>query len=320
MRAWIFAALLPLACSLDPRVLTVTDGDGDSDGGAGDTTGSGAAGAGNTNSSGGTGATGATGATSSDGGTTQGGNGTGNATSGGNNGSGGNQPVYMCQELTKDDSECEYTAVGTGSGPLIDNFEDDNNQINVADGHDGYWWVFDDGTGTSTPAQGDAPIPVELDEVRPGGTGTQGLRFSGSGYSEWGGGLGVNLYQGVGDQFACYDAHVYAGVSFYAKGSGNVRFSVALPGTENEVNGGACKCKDPDANPPDCPCCWGSWGVELVLDADEWTHFSFSWNELMPPPPDGNHTPFEPEEIRNLNFSAEPPSWDFWIDDVWLME
>src|SRR5262249_3291099 len=51
-------------------------------------------------------------------------------------------------------ANCVNPIVAAGSTPLIDDFEDGNARIAPNEGRSGAWMIYNDGTGTETPAHG----------------------------------------------------------------------------------------------------------------------------------------------------------------------
>lgn len=175
-------------------------------GGAGGTGGSsGAAGAGGAGGTGGAGGSGGSG-----GGT--GGSGSAGG-SGGTGGAGG--------------------AGGDASTLLIDDMEDDDYILVDVGGRDGFWFTFNDGTGTQTPAPGSTfTMNTTCDRAPPASATCACSVVDGS----------VSQYAGLGFSFhdddSEYDASMHSGIRFWAKNaqSGNVTFTV-LTATSTAASG-----------------------------------------------------------------------------------
>jgi hypothetical protein len=61
---------------------------------------------------------------------------------------------------------CPKLAVAQGSAPLVDDFEDRNARLTIADGRDGTWMVYNDGSGKQVPP-GLSPLhPERLAKAR----------------------------------------------------------------------------------------------------------------------------------------------------------
>jgi hypothetical protein len=106
----------------------------------------------------------------------------------------------------------------------------------------GLWEAFSDETSTQNFA---------VETVSDAACGTQALHTSGSGFSDWGVGIGFSL-AGTPMEPTVYDASAWTGIRFKAKkGSGGltpVRFNISIPATEGIDSGGTC---DPETN-EDC--------------------------------------------------------------------
>src|SRR5690606_18869286 len=114
-------------------------------------------------------------------------------------------------------------AVGTGEAPTIDDFEDANEALLAHDGRDAGWYWYN---SADDDAQG---FVIETSNEFPSGGG-YAMHTWGSAY-DWAG-IGAGLRWSALDedeiwQECLYDASVYSGVRFWARGNGQpVRFSV----------------------------------------------------------------------------------------------
>jgi hypothetical protein len=133
----------------------------------------------------------------------------------------------------------------TGSNPLIDDMADGDNGIIPQDGRTGGWYTYSDNTGTVTPATPSSDM----------------MCASGSGFSNWGAGLGVNL-DAVLAEICTYDASIYSGIRFTIKGSitdGKMRFIIQTADTADALSGGTCvSTRTPNSN------CNDAYGVDLI--------------------------------------------------------
>jgi hypothetical protein len=120
-----------------------------------------------------------------------------------------------------------------GAAPLIDDFEDGNITVAQLDGRSGNWENFDDTSlgGSYTPK---SPTALE------GRNASVGYCIAVSGYSVW----GANLVANLSGPKCGYDASVYKGVCFWAKGSvtggGPMVFAVGTDDTVPAASGGKC--------------------------------------------------------------------------------
>jgi hypothetical protein len=116
--------------------------------------------------------------------------------------------------------------VVVGTTSLIDDFEDQDLNILVSAGRSGYWFDFDDGTGTQS---------VAVSSGSPTG-GQYVLCATGNGFSSWGAGFGANLNAPAGYS-GPYDASAYRGVTFWlqvAAGT-NSSFRISLPDSDTST-------------------------------------------------------------------------------------
>jgi hypothetical protein len=195
---------------------------------------------------------------------------------------------------------CEgNTVVGTGDGNLLDDFEDGNLILPPNDGRSGDWSSYSDGTGTLDPDIESAAIGDGVDGS------TMAANMAGTGFQSWGAGFGP-IFNGVG----CYDASVYEGVSFAAKGSGYLRFAV----TTAEIH----ESFDCDADVEECSNYYHAPDIVLT---DAWVVHEFTWDELAQPGW-GPAKPLSLDKMVGLSFAhladlpEGGPDFDLWIDDV----
>jgi hypothetical protein len=170
-------------------------------GGSAGASGSSAGGEGGESTGGVAGSSGSGGSTSGGGGSTSGsgGNGGAGAGSGGASGAGAG-------------SGGVGGVPGTIEELLIDDLEDGNHQIALM-GQVGYWYSYNDGTGTQTPDPADPFAPVTVTPPIDGSSSTKAVHVRWQGFSSWGGGFGVVLT----DTSTFYDASAYDGITFYAR-------------------------------------------------------------------------------------------------------
>lgn len=196
-------------------------------------------------------------------------------------------------------SACDgVTVVATGDPAAIDDFEDGNTDILPNDERSGDWSSWGDGSGTLSP-------DITAEAIADGVAGsTMALHFGGTGFTEWGAGAGPTFYAG-----GCYDFSAYTGISFWAKGTGLMRFAVATANTHEAY--------DCDALTEECSNHYGSGNLPLTTT---WTQYTYLWADLAQPAW-GPAKPFEPTKGVSLAFShitdgGGGPDFDFWLDDV----
>jgi endoglucanase len=200
--------------------------------------------------------------------------------------------------LTVSDKDC-------GPGYLIDDAEDNNNQLSLDKGRNGYWYTFVDKLGSSiTP-----PIQSTF-IISPGGAGgsAHAARMMGKIAS-----AGQPLFAGMGFSFldpkAPYDATAYTGVAFYAKSGPGAVASVRL------------KVPDSDTDPEGKTCteCFNDFGADLTL-TDQWKKYTVPFATMKqmegwgaPRPPSINKA-----KVLGVQWQVSTPgaSYDVWVDNV----
>lgn len=185
---------------------------------------------------------------------------------------------------------------------LIDDLE--NETPPRSEGRMGGWFLAHDGTsGEQFPA---ATYPLErTDEDAHGGD--YAIRTWGSGFTDWGAEIGISFnYDGFGD--CAYDVSSFAGVSFWAKGEGEIDFLVATEPTVPVSFGGTCT-----------GTCWDDFGIVIEL-GDEWQHYEVRWEDLAQQGW-GTRATFDPASVMWLHWSdRSAESFDIWLDDIYFLE
>jgi hypothetical protein len=193
-------------------------------------------------------------------------------------------------------SYCSAPTIAQGSDPTIDDFEDLDGLINETDGRKGGWYAYDDGTGVRTSPPPDGALAPGALDGRPGA----GLKVAGSGFTSWGIGVGTTL----GGE--CYDAKVWGGIAFYAKGNVPFYLSVKISATTSESEGGGC----------DSTMTCGDHFTKQFFPGPDWEKLGLSWEELEQ---SGYGTPvsFNPRNLKALNFTTNvSDEFELWIDDI----
>ena len=194
---------------------------------------------------------------------------------------------------------CPALVVAHGATPLIDDFERPDAWILMADGRRGSWVTYDDGTGTQTPPSHSALLPTRLPSPRSGSR--HALHVSGTHFTKWGVTFGTELADA-----ACYDASAYAGVSFWAKGPGEVRVGLQMIDVQDAKHGGLCTADCYDTH------------RKIVELGSSFREYRVRWEELRQLYDAGPPVAFDPKRVRFLEFGVAPEHtpFDLWIDDV----
>jgi hypothetical protein len=200
-------------------------------------------------------------------------------------------------------------AVNAGVCPtqlLLDDLEDGDTQIVVADQRDGSWYTYADDKGsTIEPAAGGAFRLAE--------GGAQDSKFA----ARMAGKTAevVGGYVGMGFDFTSkkdfYDLSCCKAISFWGKkvgrGTGTVR--VKIGDSNTEAQGGVCK---------DCS---NNFGMDYGF-TEEWKQYTLPFDRLYQQPYWGDR--FEglvSGKVLHLHFQVNHPNFDYdiWVDDVRLV-
>lgn len=207
----------------------------------------------------------------------------------------------------------------TGSDALIDDLEDNDQDAPIEDQRNGKWAVAADDAGSLAGAAGEV-VPKDGEYC-----------LSASGHDEW----GANLSLYFREPRSCYDASVYSGVCFRARGDvstyadgggttdGTVVFAISTSATEGDN-------KDVSGNPL-CTSCNAHYQVDVAnadLDPDNHQEFCFSWDELKTQG-DAPKSLTESNDLWHLEWKLPRWEWDdvahsvdgtICIDEVWFQE
>lgn len=170
-----------------------------------------------------------------------------------------------------------------GSGyDLVDDFEDGDSQIQVANGRNGYWFTYNDGTATGVIVPDTQKVPPDVLEpevtVGPQGENTPALHVKvDSGFTSWGAGLGFNFSQASGAR-TVYDLTPYQGIVFYARAVGATSLHLELL-TEATQEGTDGKCGVPAVVPSASAKCGDNFAAIFPVTTD-WTRISIKFSDF----------------------------------------
>lgn len=193
-----------------------------------------------------------------------------------------------------------------GPDGLIDDFEDNNNQINVTDDRGGYWYTYADKLGSTVwPEQGDN-----------GGTFTVVEGGNGSKYAvNMKGKLAASsiVYAAMGLNFRDpkegFDASKYAGITFFARrgAASTGKLFVKLPDGNTDPDGAVCSA------------CYNDFGTELTV-GEKWTRFVLPFRDLKQEGAWGSprRPHVDPSKLYAIHWEAKSSGadFDFWVDDI----
>lgn len=178
----------------------------------------------------------------------------------------------------------------------------------------GYWFTYNDETTTAMqlPAA-NASGAIAGEKMGKGGADDCAMHTSGEGFSKWGAGVGFSLHQS-GATLCAFDASVFTGVKFYAKGTATGTRGEGYLAAPNTIRVrfkmSAVSLGDDD---------FGAW---CTLTPD-WTQCTVPF-AMLKQEGFGKAGTFNPKAIEQIMFQAakegELPEtsvdFDFWIDDV----
>ncbi len=194
---------------------------------------------------------------------------------------------------------------------MIDNLEDQNTQIIVQQGRNGYWYTYNDGTGGTL-------LPNPLAVTSGGANGTlYSMGINGSGFTGYGAGLGFNFLASAPLDYNA-QSYGYTGVKFYALSTPAgqvVHFTIGTDETMTLANGGSCavSCGDSYGASVTLTSAWApytfyttqlsqqGWGAPVALDWAKIINMQFQV-------PGGQPFNFQVDEIQFVN-SPAPPSY-----------
>lgn len=191
---------------------------------------------------------------------------------------------------------------------MIDDMEDRVDTILFVENRTGFWFAFNDGTGMQSPLPGaDRLLMTSLDPAR--GESWYAVATSGSGFEDWGAGIGFDLHSRN-----AYDASSYAGVAFWARqapGAPETNRNLRVEITDRNSVPQAFVCDDQSVR------CYANFGVDLQL-TDQWQFFEYTWADLKQPGwQDRSYPSIERSALYGMRFQVQTSeSFDFQIDDV----
>jgi endoglucanase len=187
----------------------------------------------------------------------------------------------------------------------IDDTEDNNNQLLIQKGRNGYWYTFVDKAGsTITP-------PSQSTFIMSAG-GANGSQHAAHMMGKMAG-SGAPLFAGMGFSFtdpkATYDATAFTGVSFFAK---------VGPGSTTGIR---LKVPDVSTDPAGKTCteCFNDFGADLTL-TDQWKRYTVPFATMKQMEGWGAPHPstVDKSKIYGLQWqvTATGVSYDLWIDNI----
>ena len=197
--------------------------------------------------------------------------------------------------------------VGTDNAvePMIDDMEDGDGFICESKTRHGHWYTFSDGTSADLTPPGDFDP-----RLIPGGRGTSryAAHLAGSGFTEWGAGMGLNL--NLKDlSRETYDATTVDGIKFWMKSTVPVFVGFPTPQTDPPSIGGQCEDTPTQSN------CGNPFAFQIAAPGPGWVEYQVPFAALGQSP--GGNVTWNPRNLVGIEFSTPPgPAFDVWVDDL----
>ncbi|HEX2657333.1 MAG TPA: hypothetical protein VHU40_03635 [Polyangia bacterium] len=200
------------------------------------------------------------------------------------------------------------TGGGGAAGPedIIETFEDNDGRINMIGGRQGPWHSF-----AESGCSNQQPSTASFMPVMGGANSTTyAAHASGSSCGKFGG-IGFELNNATmtaeSAMSMAYNAGVYRGISFWAKGNANLRVEFGTKSFIPTDKGGSCTSN-----------CWNVYGsrkVQGMVPSSEWKQFTVLFSDLERE--DGSKTPaFDATQLLGIAWKSEGTSFDFWLDEI----
>lgn len=188
---------------------------------------------------------------------------------------------------------CAARLIAHGAEPLIDDFEDGDDAVATLEQRAGFWrWARE------TDAPGTAPALLPVPRVASTRSNRLALHVKGAQLFDWGATVEFTFTP------ACYDASVYRGLSFQARGPGRIYVSPRESRVIPLAEGGTCE-RD----------CYNQHVKKIELES-EWKTFEVSWEEVRQHGVERH--PLDPSRLNSIAFliRAEDTPYDVWLDDL----
>jgi hypothetical protein len=196
-------------------------------------------------------------------------------------------------------STSDVPARGPVGNPKLDDLEDCEAGILPNDGRSGNWYTYLDMFGSTLmpamimPEMGGAPGSTRCSLHM------RGQIMTDAAMMKYG-------FAGVGFTFTGtmpFDASGYDGITFWTKGTGQVRLGVSIPDTTDQMFGGTCATG-----------CGDAYGI-VVETTPEWRKVEVRWSELFQAGW-GTAATFDNRRMVGLDFALLGPTFDIFIDEV----
>jgi hypothetical protein len=182
----------------------------------------------------------------------------------------------------------------------IDDMEDGDGFICKTNGRQGGWFSFGDGTSSNQM--------FVVGALAGRGGSRRGVHFTGSGFTDWGAILGLNL-DSDGINRNAYHAPGVGGLTFWMKSTVPVTVEALTEATVLVANGGQC---DENVTPQDCN---DHFSFQITGPDAGWKQYEIPFSALRQTA--GGTATWDPTQLLGFQFLAGPhAAFDVWIDDV----
>jgi hypothetical protein len=202
----------------------------------------------------------------------------------------------------------------------IDDMEDGDGTLDQLGGRVGYWYSYNDGTGTQTPAVSTEDAPVDFtpeDITPPRGQSTKAVHTKGSGFTGYGAGVGFDLSSAETGKQA-YDASAYKGIVFWAKlGSAGAAASMSFTISDKTSDPAGGICDEAAAEDAEDKC-FDHWAYTVQIGAD-WAPVVIPFEDLARGGwgAEPTATGLDLAGVYSIQFQfASGADFDVWIDDI----
>jgi hypothetical protein len=179
-------------------------------------------------------------------------------------------------------------------------------------GRSGSWFTYNDGTdgGVQTPMAGAQCLPSLIPDGGRCGS-LHAENTFGSGFTNYGAGLGFDLNHPNSMTRMPYDLTAYTGIAFWAyssiSGGQDVSFQVLEQATVPVSGGGTCTAL-----------CNDNYHASVLFPSSGWTQIVVPFSSLQQSG-FGTKVPWQPSTVLAVQFVVDPALiFDFWVDDIGL--
>jgi hypothetical protein len=203
----------------------------------------------------------------------------------------------LLEPAPRADAPCLSRAPVAGTEPLIDDFEDGDDELRPLEGRVGFWrWARE----IDAPGTAPALIPVPRSDATRANR--LALHVKGGQLVDWGATVEFDFRP------ACYDASKYVGVSFQARGPGRIYLAPRERSVIPIAEGGSCEvdCHNPHV-------------IKIELEP-AWRTYQVRWTELRQR---GIGKPaLDASRLHSLAFLIRPEDtpYDVWLDDLRFLQ